>query len=283
MSTRFRVACIQTNSTRDYANNLEAIPPLVRAARDQGAELILTPENVSLLEPKSALLREKAEPEATHPALPVLSKLARDISAWLLLGSLAVRADDGRVWNRSILLDDRGEVVARYDKIHLFDVDLGGGEFYKESVTIQPGTQAVVAETPWGRLGMTVCYDLRFPHLYRTLAKAGVDFLSIPAAFTRTTGQAHWHVLQRARAVECGCYVFAPAQTGTHADGRQTFGHSLIVEPWGQVLADAGEDVGVIVADVDTGAVAEARRKVPSLRHDRVFDVPAPQGAGATA
>ncbi len=273
MGQSFTVACVQTNSAREIADNLAAVPPLIRAARDAGAEFVLLPENVTMLEPKSRLALAKALPEAEHPALPLFQGLARDLGIWLLLGSLTIRADDGRAWNRSILLDADGAIAARYDKIHLFDVDLDGGESYRESASIAPGREAVVAATPWGRLGMTVCYDLRFPQLYRALAKAGTDFLAIPAAFTRQTGIAHWHVLQRARAIECGCFVFAPAQTGTHAEGRETHGHALIVDPWGRVLADAGEDVGVITARIDPAEVARARARIPALTHDRPFAV----------
>lgn len=283
MSAPFVVACVQTNSARDIAANLEVIPDLVRRARDAGAAFILLPENVSMLEPDPALLRKKAVAEDAHPALPVFAALARETGAWLLLGSLAIRVGD-KVANRSILLDERGAVAARYDKIHLFDVDLDGGERYCESATIAPGDRAVIADTPWGRLGLSVCYDLRFPHLYRALAKAGAQFLSVPAAFTRTTGRAHWHVLQRARAIETGAYVFAPAQCGVHAMGRETYGHALIVDPWGEVLADGGEDVGFIVARVEPARVAEARRKIPALSHDRPFVEPdaAPAAAPAT-
>ncbi len=274
MNGTLTVACVQTNSARDIATNLEMVPPLVWAARGAGAEFVLLPENVGMLEPDPALWREKALAEDDHPALAAFSALARDAGVWLLIGSLAIRLADDRVVNRSILLDGNGAIVARYDKIHLFDVDLDGGESYRESASVVSGDRAVVAATPWGRLGMSVCYDLRFPHLYRSLAKAGADFLSIPAAFTRTTGRAHWHVLQRARAIETGCYVFAPAQCGAHAMGRETFGHALIVDPWGVVLADAGEDVGFIVAEIDVAAVADARRKIPALCHDRPFAEP---------
>ncbi len=267
----FKAACIQTNSARDVAPNLEAVAPLVRAARDAGADFILTPENVSMLEPRSRLLREKAMPEEDHPALPAFRDLAREVGAWLLVGSLAVRLEGGGIANRSYLLDADGAIVARYDKIHMFDVDLDGGERYRESAIYAPGDRAVVAETPWGRVGMTVCYDLRFPHLYRSLAKAGADILTVPAAFTRTTGRAHWHVLLRARAIETGCFVIAPAQCGDHAEGRQTFGHSLIIDPWGRVLADGGEEPGIVAADIDPAAVAETRRKIPSLGHDRDY------------
>jgi predicted amidohydrolase len=274
VSRTLTVACVQTNSARDIAANLETVPPLVRAAKDAGAEFVLLPENVAMVEPDTALWREKAFAEEDHPALSAFRALARDVDLWLLIGSLAIRLGRDKVANRSILLDNQGRIVARYDKIHLFDVDLDGGESYRESETIAPGDRAVIADTPWGRLGMSVCYDLRFPHLYRSLAKAGADFLSIPAAFTRTTGRAHWHVLQRARAIETGCYVFAPAQCGVHALGRETFGHALIVDPWGVVLADAGEDVGFIMAEIDLAAVVEARRKIPALTHDRPYAEP---------
>lgn len=268
------VACVQTNSSRDIAANLEAVAPLVHAARDAGAAFVLLPENVSMMEPDPELWRQKALPEESHPALTSFRTLAREAGVWLLVGSLAIRVAGDKVFNRSILLDDGGRIVARYDKIHLFDVDLGSSESYRESASITPGTRAVVTDTPWGRLGMSVCYDLRFAYLYRSLAKAGADFLSIPAAFTRTTGRAHWHVLQRARAIETGCYVLAPAQCGVHAMGRETFGHALIVDPWGEVLADAGEDVGFITATIDRAAVAEARRRIPALAHDRPYTEP---------
>jgi deaminated glutathione amidase len=270
------VACVQTNSGPEVGPNIEAVLPLIGEAHAAGAELVLLPENVAMIEPDQAKQREKAIPEAEHPALAAFAAAAGRLGLWLLIGSLAIRRDDGRVANRSLLVDTSGRVVARYDKIHLFDVDLGTGESYRESAVIAPGDRIVVAPTPWGRLGMSVCYDLRFPQLYRALAKAGADFLAIPAAFTRTTGAAHWHVLARARAIETGCYVLAPAQCGTHARGRLTFGHSLIVDPWGVVLADGGEDVGVVTAELDPAKVADARRRVPALEHDRAFAAPPP-------
>ncbi|MCU0894046.1 MAG: carbon-nitrogen hydrolase family protein [Rhodospirillales bacterium] len=273
---RCLAACVQTNSSREVGPNIEAVLPLIGEACGRGAEFILLPENVAMIEPIQAKQREKALPEAGHPALPALAEEAAKRGVWILIGSLAVLRDDGRVANRSLLIDSAGRVVARYDKIHLFDVDLGPKESYRESAVIAPGDVGVVAETPWGRLGMSVCYDLRFPQLYRALAKAGADFIAIPAAFTRTTGAAHWHVLVRARAIETGCYVLAPAQTGTHAEGRLTFGHSLIVDPWGVVLADAGEDVGIVTAELDPERVADARRRVPALMHDRDFAPPPP-------
>ena len=272
MANRFRVACIQTNSGREILPNLAAVGELVRDARKAGADFILLPENVAMLEPDDRLLRQKAFPEHGHPAVAAFADLARETGAWLLVGSLAVRISPDKVASRSVLVDPAGKIVARYDKIHLFDVDLSEKESYRESARIAPGGRAVVAAIPWGGLGMTVCYDLRFPHLYRSLAKRGADFLAVPAAFTRVTGRAHWHVLQRARAIENGCYVFAPAQCGEHAEGRQTYGHSLVIDPWGEVLADGGEEVGFVLAEVDSALVAEARRRIPSLSHDRPFD-----------
>lgn len=278
--TSFTVACIQTNSGREIAPNIAAVSELVRGARARGADLITMPENVTMLEPKGHLLRQKASPVDAdgngHPALDAFRELAAETGAWLVVGSLMVKleGDGDMVANRSYLLDGKGAIKAWYDKIHMFDVDLGGGESYRESAVYEPGDAAVVAPTPWGNLGMTVCYDVRFAALYRALAQAGADFLTVPAAFTRTTGKAHWHVLLRARAIETGCYVFAPAQCGTHAEGRETYGHSLIIDPWGEVLADGGEDVGITMAEIDPAKVADVRRRVPSLNHDRDIKVP---------
>jgi predicted amidohydrolase len=270
MSRTFRVACVQTNSARDPEPNIYAVGELVRRARAAGAEFILLPEIVNMLEPKRVLLLEKARGEADDPALAAFRAFARDTGAWLLAGSLVIKIADDRVANRSFLIDARGQIAARYDKIHMFDVDLGS-ERYQESRTYQAGTRAVVVDTPWGKLGMTICYDLRFPHLYRTLAQAGAIFLAVPSSFTRPTGEAHWHVLLRARAVENGCFVFAPAQCGEHAEGRKTYGHSLIVDPWGEVLADGGDAPGFVIAEIDPGKVDEARRRIPSLASDRPF------------
>ncbi|TVR81901.1 MAG: carbon-nitrogen hydrolase family protein [Rhodospirillales bacterium] len=282
MAGPFTVACVQLTAARDIETNLPVLADRVRAARAAGAALILLPENAAMLEPVPARVREKARPESEHPALAVLRELARETGAWILIGSLAVRPTGAgagagvadKIVNRCLLVDDRGDVVARYDKIHLFDVDLNADQVYRESATVVPGDRAVVADTPWARLGLSVCYDLRFPALYRSLAKAGAEVLVVPAAFTRITGQAHWHVLLRARAIETGCYVVAPAQCGVHAEGRETYGHSLIVDPWGTVLADGGEGPGLIVAAIDPQLVADARRRIPSLTHDRPFLAP---------
>jgi predicted amidohydrolase len=216
-------------------------------------------------------LFERTRPEAEDTALAAFRALAAELDIALLIGSLAVKVAPDRLANRSFLIGPDGAVQARYDKIHMFDVDLPGGETYRESRNYRPGAQAVLTDLPWGRLGMTVCYDLRFPHLYRALAKAGADFLSVPSAFTRQTGEAHWHVLLRARAIETGCFVFAPAQCGRHANGRETYGYSLVVSPWGEVLADGGAEPGVTLARIEPGAVAEARARIPAWAGDQPF------------
>jgi predicted amidohydrolase len=278
----FTAACIQHTAGPDPEPNLRVVGDLIRRARDSGADLIMTPEASNLIE-SGRRRRDKARAEADDPFLAGMRDLARELGAWLLLGSLVIDpagepgADPGeeRLANRSFLIDAAGRVVARYDKIHMFDIDLANGESYRESNAYRPGNHTIVAETPWGRLGMSICYDVRFPHLYRALAQAGADFLSVPSVFTVPTGRAHWHVLLRARAIENGCFVFAPAQWGEHAAGRKSYGHSLIVDPWGEVMGDGGEEVGIITARIDPARIAEARGMVPSLQHDRTFTPPA--------
>lgn len=274
MNATFKVACVQLNAARDIAPNIAAASALIREARANGAEFILTPENTGMIEPKRPLLLEKAKPEAEHPGLPAFSSLAAELGVWLLIGSLQIKLDAATCANRSLLFDDRGRIVARYDKIHMFDVDLEGGESYRESSRFRAGDRAVLAGTPWGKVGLTICYDVRFAYLYRALAQAGAGFLTVPSAFTVPTGQAHWQTLLRARAIETGCFVFAPAQCGEHAEGRRTYGHSLIVSPWGDILAEAGEAPGVIYADIDPAKVEEARCMVPALQHDCRFSDP---------
>lgn len=274
MTATLRVACIQNCATDDMEANLAACLALARAACDEGAKFILLPEHFAALQPSEKLYFERAFAEADHPALAAFRALARERDAWCLLGSLAVRgAAPGMIRNRSLLLDPEGGIRGRYDKIHLFDVRLRSGENYRESATVEPGEAAVTADTPWGRVGLTVCYDLRFAYLYRQLAHAGARFLTIPAAFTRQTGAAHWHTLVRARAIETGCYVFAPAQCGVRPWGRATYGHSLVVDPWGEVLADGGEAPGFVLADVDPARVDEARAMIPALEHDRACEL----------
>jgi len=282
MNAPFTAACIQFTAGPDPEPNLREVARLIRQARNAGAELIMTPEVSNFIE-SGKRRRDKARREADDPFLAGMRDLARETGAWILIGSLVIDpasepgADAGeeRLANRSFLIDAQGGIVARYDKIHMFDIDLPGGESYRESNAYRPGGGTVVAETPWGRLGMTVCYDVRFPHLYRALAQAGADFFAVPSVFTVPTGRAHWHVLLRARAIENGCFVFAPAQWGEHAGGRKSYGHSLIVDPWGEILADGGEEVGFVTAQIDPAKIAEARRAVPSLTHDRAFTPPA--------
>jgi deaminated glutathione amidase len=271
MTATFRAACVQMRTGLDVMANIAAAAALIREAKSAGAAFVATPEMTSLFEAESDALFAKVREEGADEALKAFRQLAEELSLWLLIGSLPIKVAERRCANRSFLIDPKGQIRARYDKIHMFDVDLPGGEVYRESRNYRPGENAVVADLPWGKLGLSVCYDLRFPHLYRALAKAGASFLTIPAAFTHTTGLAHWHVLQRARAIETGCFVIAPAQGGQHQNGRRTFGHSLIIDPWGTILAEGGEDPGIVVAEIDPAKVAEARGRVPALTHDRPF------------
>ena len=280
MAERFRVGLVQTNAGPEVAGNIEAVTALVRAARAEGAEFVLTPETTGLIAANNASLFEQTRAEGEDPTLAAFRKLAAELGVVLLIGSLAIKIAPDKLANRSFLIGPDGRIQARYDKIHMFDVDLAGGESYRESRNYQPGTEAVLANLPWGRLGLTICYDLRFPYLYRALAQAGADFLTVPSAFTRQTGEAHWHVLLRARAIETGCFVLAPAQCGRHANKRETYGHSLVVSPWGEVLADGGEQPGVVIADIDGNVVAEARARIPALSHDRVFALHASTESG---
>jgi predicted amidohydrolase len=281
MSGSFTAACVQFTAGPDPEPNLRTVSDLIRRARDAGADFIMTPEASNFIE-SGRRRREKACREADDPFLAGIRSVARETGAWLLIGSLVIDpngepdavAAETRLANRSFLINPGGGIVARYDKIHMFDIDLPGGESYRESNAYRPGGGTVVVEMPWGRLGLSVCYDVRFPHLYRALAQSGADFLTVPSVFTVPTGRAHWHVLLRARAIENGCFVFAPAQWGEHAAGRRSYGHSLIVDPWGEVLADAGEGIGVISASVELARIGEVRNMVPSLQHDRRFTQP---------
>jgi predicted amidohydrolase len=270
----FRAACVQLCSSDDVGENIRVASDLIREAKAAGADFIATPENTTLMAPDGGAKLEKCFDEERDPALPRFRALAEELGIWLLIGSLAIKVSDSKTANRSFLIDPNGRIAARYDKIFLFDVDLLSGETYRESNTVAGGNRAVTADLPWGRLGLSICYDLRFPQLYRRLAQAGSSFLAVPSAFTETTGKAHWHVLLRARAIENGAFVIAPAQGGTHANGRQTYGHSLIVASWGEILAEAGTEPGVITAEIDPAAVKTARERVPSLRHDRDFEGP---------
>ncbi len=273
-----RVALIQTRTPATQAAALAHGEPLIRQAAADGAKLILTPEGVNLLEQRRDRREQAVVDQAADAAVIGLRALARELKVWLLIGSAIVRsghAGDDRAANRSMLIDDEGGIVASYDKLHVFDVTLPDGESWRESAVIRPGDGAVVAATPWGGLGMTVCYDVRFPHLYRQLARAGAAMIAVPAAFTRPTGEAHWETLLRARAIETGGFILAPAQGGEHEDGRRTWGRSMVVGPWGEVVAKADHDEPcVLMADLDLEAVARARRAVPQLTHDRDFAPP---------
>ena len=275
-----RAGLLQLNVSDDPAANLPGTLALVERAVTGGADLVLTPEVTNCLSVSRTRQREVLRCEADDLTLHGLRDAAARHGVWLLIGSLALTTEDpdGRFANRSFLIDPSGGIAARYDKIHLFDVTVSESETFRESVAYRPGETAVLAETPLGRIGMTICYDLRFPHLFRRLAQAGAEILTVPAAFSPVTGAAHWETLLRARAIECGAFVLAPAQCGEHrgADGkgRATWGHSLAVAPWGEVLADGGSEPGVTLVDLDLAEVARARARVPSLAHDRAFGGP---------
>jgi predicted amidohydrolase len=268
----FKVALVQMRSAMEPKANIAAALAAIEQAKSAGADYVLTPEMTNIIAKRERMMATIVD-EERDPTLAALREAARKHSLYVHVGSLAIKASPERAANRSFLIDRRGDVVARYDKIHMFDVDLAGGESYRESHSYRPGDLAVVADLPWGRLGVTICYDLRFPALYRALAESGASFLSIPSAFTKPTGEAHWHVLMRARAIENGCFVFAAAQGGRHESGRESFGHSLIVDPWGQILAEGGTEPAVILADVDPAQVTAARSRIPSLHHGRRFEM----------
>ncbi|MSR15286.1 MAG: carbon-nitrogen hydrolase family protein [Gammaproteobacteria bacterium] len=274
MTDTFKVACVQNCAEDDLAENIAIATQLTRDAAGTGAELICLPENFTCLEERDEHYLTRGFDAASHPALPHFRELAQSLGVYLVLGSLTIKTSPERVANRSYLITPDGALLREYDKIHLFDVRLKNGEMYKESNAVAPGNCAVIAELPWGRLGLSICYDVRFPQLYRLLAQAGADFIAIPAAFTHTTGMAHWHVLVRARAIETGCFVFAAGQCGTRSWGRKTYGHSLIVDPWGEVLADGGSEPGFIMADIAPSRVAEVRAMIPALLHDREIAPP---------
>ena len=278
MTREVRIGCVQS---RPLATFDEAIGEARRLAGDAvaaGAELVCLPEYCGGLKSEGGLFAPPTAPETRHPVLAALRDFASEAGVWMLIGSIAVDGPEDRLVNRGYVVDGRGDIRARYDKIFLFDVDLSPTQRYRESAVVAPGEQAVLVDTPWGRLGLTICYDLRFPQLYRSLAQAGAEILAVPAAFTKVTGEAHWHVLNRARAIENGAVVVAPCAVGAVPGGGAAYGHSLIVSPWGEVLADGGDGAGYVVATVDVESVANARRRIPSLEHDRRFSAPEPAG-----
>jgi predicted amidohydrolase len=275
-SATFKVGLVQMRSGLDPQANLTSLIAAVDEAKRNGADYVQTPEMTNILALKREDLFANIVAEEQDPTLATLRELAQKLSIYIHIGSLAIKVTPEKAANRAFVIDRKGDIAARYDKIHMFDVDLAGGESYRESNNYRPGELAVIADLPWGRLGVTICYDLRFPALYRALAEAGASFLAIPAAFTKQTGEAHWHVLMRARAIENGCYVIAAAQGGDHENGRSTFGHSIVVDPWGKIVAEGGIEPGVIMAEIDPAAVVAARSKVPSLNHGRRFELVEP-------
>jgi predicted amidohydrolase len=275
-NSAFKVGLIAMRSGRDPQANLDAVLAAIDQAKRAGVDYVQTPEMTNIMEVKRDRLFANIFADENDPTLATLREVARKLAIYVHIGSLAIKASTEKAVNRSFLIDRKGDIAARYDKIHMFDVDLGGGESYRESNTYRAGELAVVSDLPWGRLGLTVCYDLRFPALYRALAEAGASFFAIPSAFTQVTGEAHWHVLMRARAIENGCFVLAAAQGGKHENGRETFGHSLIVDPWGRVLAEGSAEPGVVIAEIDPAEVAAVRAKLPSLHHGRRFELVEP-------
>ena len=275
-----RAALLQITSSDSPSENLEMLQGMIAEAVADGAGFVLTPEVSNCVSLSRAHQQEVLHHEEDDPSLAALCDTAAQHGIWLSLGSFGVKTHDadGRFANRQFLISPDGEIKARYDKIHMFDVEVTPEETFRESDGYRPGSKAVVAQTPFGALGLTICYDLRFPRLHRALAKAGAEILIAPAAFSPVTGAAHWHALLQARAIETGCYVLAAAQTGRHKTRRggvrTTYGHSLVVAPWGEILSDAGTDTGITYVDLDREKVAEARRRVPSLTHDREFDGP---------
>jgi predicted amidohydrolase len=269
----FKAALIQMRSGVDMARNLSDASSMIRDAAARGAQYVLTPEVTNIFEADRQRLRAVAATENEDASVAGFSRLAQELGIWLHAGSLALRSAGDKLVNRSLLFAPDGTVAARYDKIHLFDVDMPSGERIRESDFFAPGNEAVVAALPWGQLGLTICYDMRFPKLYNVLANAGAMFMAVPAAFTVPTGQAHWHVLLRARAIETGSFVFAAAQGGAHESGKHTFGHSLVVNPWGEIIAELETEPGVLPFEVDEGLVNRDRGRIPALKNARAFNL----------
>ena len=276
-SRSFVAALVQMRTSLLPEPSLEQGTRLIREAVAQGAEYVQTPEVSNMMQLNRTALFEQLKSEADDPSLKAYRALAKELNIHLHIGSLALRFSEEKAVNRSFLIGPDGNVLASYDKIHMFDIDLPGGESYRESANYQPGETAVISDLPWGRLGLTICYDVRFPALYRALAESGASFISVPSAFTRKTGEAHWHTLLRARAIETGCFVLAAAQCGLHENKRETFGHSLIIDPWGEILAEGGVEPGVFLAHIDPSRVETVRNTIPSLQHGRRFGVADPK------
>ncbi len=281
---KFRASLVQLCSGRDIEINMKTALEMIRAAAADGAHYVQTPENTALMELDRDRLVAQIKPEPQTAILGDFAQIAQELGIWLHIGSVAIQLEGGKSANRAFVFAPNGALAARYDKIHMFDVDLPSGETYRESNNYRPGSLAVLVRLPWGAFGVTTCYDMRFPEQYKALAQAGASVLTAPSAFTKQTGAAHWHVLLRARAIETGCFVLAAAQGGLHENGRETFGHSLIVSPWGEILAEAGDEPTIVSAEIDLGAVKAARQRIPALVHVRPFEVTIhdPQVAGGT-
>lgn len=270
----FKAACIQMCSGCDPDQNIKVITQHIATATTAGAEFIALPETCNFMERGRAKMHARLMPENQHPTITALSNLANNHQIWLLAGSIIIANNDAKAVNRSYLFDPTGRIIAQYDKIHLFDVTLENGETHRESESYTPGENAVIAKLPWGNLGLSICYDLRFPTLYQELANANADFITVPSAFTVQTGKAHWHILLRARAIETAAYIIAPAQVGTHENGRKTYGHSLIINPWGKIIAEANHDENFIIAEIDPKQCVTARKQIPTREHVRIFNPP---------
>lgn len=271
MPRPLKVACLQTRPMPSFSSALDEAIPIAQKAVKAGAAFLFLPEYCGGLASDGATLVPPSAPENSHPFLQAFIEFAAANSVWIMLGSIAISAPDGKIVNRGFVIDTTGAVVSRYDKIHLFDIQVSASEVYRESATVLPGNQATIFDTPFGRFGHTICYDVRFPKLYRDLAQAGAEILCVPAAFVQKTGEAHWHVLNRARAIENGAYVVSPCAVGAIPGGGASYGHSLIIDPWGEVLADGGAEPGFIIAEIDIDLVAATRARIPSLNHDTSF------------
>ncbi len=269
----FRVGLVQMRTGKNIEENLKQAESFIRDAAGRGANYVQTPENTLVMEVDAQLLFEKISTEDETAGVAHFSALARELGIWLHIGSLSIKVGERLAANRAYLFAPDGNAVCRYDKIHMFDVDLPSGETYRESATFAPGNYVYMVELPWGGLGVATCYDIRFPEQYKALARAGAKFLTAPSAFTKVTGEKHWHVLLRARAIENGCFMFAAAQGGRHANGRTTFGHSIVISPWGEILAEGGTEPGVIIAGIDVDEVDRVRARIPAIYHTRDFQV----------
>lgn len=274
MPRPLEIALLQTRPKPDFDSALAEAMPLAIAAVQAGAAFLFLPEYCGGLASDGALLVPPTAPEGDHPVLAAFRAFAQEHQVWVMLGSIAIDGPDGKLLNRGYVIDDTGEIRSRYDKIHMFDIQISPTEIYEESARVAPGSQAVVVDTPFGRIGHTICYDLRFPYLYRDLAQAGAEILCAPAAFVKKTGQAHWHVLNRARAIENGAFVIAPCAIGAIPGGGESYGHSLVVNPWGEIIADGGDIPGLVRAVIDLDMVSATRARIPSLSHDRAYTAP---------